>query len=63
MSEIEDRLNELELRFMEQARQIEELNAVVAEDGRRLARLDRENGSLREVLGRMAPEMIESPDE
>ncbi|NIQ98284.1 MAG: SlyX family protein [Desulfuromonadales bacterium] len=63
MSEIEERLNELELRFMEQARQIEDLNAVVAEDGRRLARLDRENSRLREVVGRLAPEMIESPDE
>ncbi len=63
MSDIEERLNELELRFMEQARQIEDLNAVVAEDGRRLARLDRENGRLREIVGRLAPEMVESPDE
>ena len=63
MSEIEERLTELELRFMEQARQLEDLNAVVAEDGRRLARLDRENSRLREIVGRLAPEMVESPDE
>lgn len=48
---------------MEQAKQIEDLNAVVAEDGRRLTRLDRENSRLRGIVGRLAPEMVESPDE
>jgi len=63
MAEIEERLAELEMRSMEQARQIEDLNSIVAEDGRRLARLDRENRRLSSMLGRLAPEMVESPDE
>ncbi|MFO7982669.1 MAG: SlyX family protein [Desulfuromonadales bacterium] len=63
MAEIEERLAELEMRSMEQTRQIEDLNTIVAEDGRRLERLARENGRLSAMLGRLAPEMVESPDE
>jgi uncharacterized coiled-coil protein SlyX len=42
---------------------LEELNLVVAESAQRIARLERELVHYREMLGSLAPGMIESPDE
>ncbi len=63
MSQLDERLNELEIRFTHQARLIEELDAVVTECNQRLARLETENGRLREMVCSFAPELAESPDE
>ncbi|APG28725.1 hypothetical protein A7E78_13320 [Syntrophotalea acetylenivorans] len=63
MSQIEERLTELEIRFTHQARLIEELNEVVTDCNQSIARLEAENGRLREMLKSFAPELSESPDE
>lgn len=63
MDELQERLTELEIRFMHQNRLIDELNDEVAECGRRIASLERENRALRESLKSLAPELQESPDE
>lgn len=63
MSQIEERLTELEIRFTHQARLIEELNEVVTDCNQSIARLEMENGRLREMLKSFAPELSESPDE
>jgi SlyX protein len=63
VDELKERLTELEIRFTHQAQMIEELNGEVLECHRRLTRLERENHQLRETLGRLAPELPESPDE
>jgi SlyX protein len=61
--DLRERLDELEIRFTHQARTVEELNAVVTDCHLRLARLESENGRLREMLKRLAPEFTQSPDE
>jgi SlyX protein len=63
MSQLDERLTELEIRFTHQARLIEELNEVVTECNQRLARLETENSRLREMVNSFAPELAESPDE
>jgi len=63
VKEIEERVDELEIRFTYQARQIEELNEVVTDGFARISHLERENRMLREMLGSLAPETPESPDE
>jgi SlyX protein len=63
MSKIEERLTELEIRFTHQARLIEELNEVVTDCNQSIARLEAENGRLREMVKSFAPELAESPDE
>lgn len=63
MSQFDERLTELEIRFTHQALVIEELNDVVTECNQRLAQLETENGRLREVLSSFAPDLTESPDE
>ena len=60
MEELKERIMELEMRFMEQSRFLEELNGVVTETNLRLGGLERENKRLRQALTTMAPEMIES---
>jgi len=63
VKELQERLNDLEIRFTHQARQVEELNAEVIECNRRLSRLERENRSFREMLKTLSPSLLESPDE
>lgn len=63
MNELKERLVELETRFTHQARQIEELNAEVIECHQRIARLERESRRVTEMLGTLAPDQTESPDE
>lgn len=59
----EERLIELELRFMGQDKLLEELNDEVALCHRRVDELERQNRSLREMMQSLAPESPESPDE
>lgn len=63
MEELQERLTELEIRFMHQNRLIDELNDEVTECGRRIACLERDNRVLRDTLKSLAPELQESPDE
>lgn len=63
MSEMEERIIELEFRYMDQARLLEELNGVVIECNQRIARLEQENRLLREAVRSLEPERPESPDE
>lgn len=63
MDEILERLTELEIRYSHQSLQLEELSGEVLAFGQRIERLELENRRLREMLGSLAPELIESPDE
>ena len=63
MNQIDERLNELELRYMNQEKMIEELSDEVALCHKRINELDRQNSSLREMMQNLAPETEESPDE
>lgn len=63
MKELQERLNELEIRFTHQARLIDELNSEIVACNQRLSRLERENRSFREMLQSLAPTLTESPDE
>jgi SlyX protein len=63
VKEIQERLNELEIRFTHQARLIDELNSEIVDCNQRLSRLERENRSFREMLQSLAPTLPESPDE
>lgn len=63
MNELQDRLNELEIRFTHQAMLLEDLNDVVAESARRIDLLERDNRQVREMLRGLAPALSESPDE
>ena len=63
MSTLEDRINELEIRYTHQACLVEDLDQVVVDLGERIYHLEQENGRLRQLLQRLAPELEESPDE
>lgn len=63
MSNPDDRLTELEIRYSHQARLIEELNDVLVVALRRIDRLEREQRGFREMLGSLSPDFTESPDE
>lgn len=63
MTDFKDRLTELEIRFTHQARLIEELNDVLVVALRRIDRLEGEQRGFREMLGSLAPDLTESPDE
>ena len=63
MSETEERLTNLELKFMEQAKLVEELSDELAVCHRRIDDLARENKSLREMVSNLEPESEASPDE
>jgi SlyX protein len=63
VKELQERLNELEIRFTHQARLIDELNSEIVACNQRLSRLERESRSFREMLQSLAPTLTESPDE
>lgn len=63
MSSFEERLNELEIRYAHQNNLVEELNEVITQCDRRIARLERENRMVMEMLRSLAPSLPESPDE
>jgi uncharacterized coiled-coil protein SlyX len=63
MSETDDRVTDLEMKFMDQSQMLEELSDEVALCHRRIDELVRENKSLREMVKTLEPESEESPDE
>ncbi len=63
MSDNEDRLTNLELKFMEQAQLVEELSDELAKCHRRIDDLARDNKTLREMVQSLEPESEASPDE
>ena len=63
MSENDDRITNLELKFMEQAQLVEELSDEIAKCHRRIDELARENRNLREMMQSLEPESEVSPDE
>jgi SlyX protein len=63
MRTTEERLVELEIRYAHQEQLVEDLSTIVAEFGRRIAHLERENRSVHEMLSALAPSTPESPDE
>jgi uncharacterized coiled-coil protein SlyX len=63
MSENDERLTNLELKFMEQAQLVEELSDELAVCHRRIDELARENKSLHEMVSNLEPESEASPDE
>jgi SlyX protein len=63
MDELIKRIDELEIRYTHQEQVLDELNGVVIECNQRIARLEREIISYREMLQSLAPVPSESPDE
>lgn len=63
MNRDEERLNELEIRYMGQEQILEELSDEVALCHKRIDELERQNSSLKEMMQNLAPEAEESPDE
>ena len=63
MTEDSERLIEMEVRYSHQARLLDELNDELTAANLRIDELAREVRSLREMLGSLAPQMEESPDE
>ena len=64
MSELKERLVELEIRYTHQAQLLEELNEVLTDACLRIARLEQENRALREQLRQMSSDDFTlSPDE
>jgi SlyX protein len=64
MDELRERLTELEIRYTQQARLIEELNEVLIDTCSRLRRMEQENRALREQFRQMsADDFTLSPDE
>lgn len=63
MNDFHERFIDLEERFTHQARLLEELNLELTAACTRIDDLAREVGMLREMLGSLAPQMEESPDE
>ncbi len=63
MSELEQRINDLEIRLSHQARILEDLDKIVIEYHERLVHLERENSRMRQLLEGLGPELQVSPDE
>jgi len=60
---MEERITELELRFMQQENTIQELNDTVCRQERVIERLEREQNFLREQLCLLAPSINRSAEE
>lgn len=60
---MDERITELELRFMHQQHTIDELNDTVYNQEQRILRLERESVRLRELLQALSPSLNRSPDE
>ncbi len=63
MSRDEERVTELEIRYTHLLHHIDELNEVVTQCNRRIARLEKDNRRLLEMVGSFSPDLAESPDE
>jgi SlyX protein len=60
---MEERITELELRFMHQEQTINELNETVCHQELAIARLERELGRMREQFMTMSPSINRTSDE
>jgi uncharacterized coiled-coil protein SlyX len=60
---MEERINELELRFMHQEKTINDLNETVCRQELAIARLERELGRMREQFLVLSPSINRTPDE
>jgi uncharacterized coiled-coil protein SlyX len=60
---MEDRITELELRYMQQEKTINDLNETVCRQDLAIARLERELGRIREQFLSLAPSINRSPEE
>lgn len=63
MAKNEERITELELRFMDQSRLLDQLSDEIAVCHQRLDELVRENATLRDMVRSLEPENETSPDE
>ncbi len=63
MSDLDERLIDLEVRFSHQAHLLDELNDELTKATARIDRLVKEVAMLREMMGSLAPQMEVSPDE
>lgn len=63
MSDMNERLTELEIRFSHQAIQLDELNDELIRCRQAIMNLERENTMFKEMFKGLGPEMTESPDE
>ena len=62
-ADMEERITELELRFMHQEKTINELNETVCRQDLAIARLERELGRMREQLVTLSPSINRTSDE
>jgi len=60
---MEERITELELRFMHQEKTITDLNETVCRQELAIARLERELGRVREQFMTLSPSINRTPDE
>lgn len=60
---MDQRINELELRYMQQESTIQELNEVVCRQGQILEKLQREFAMLKEQFLVMSPSVSRDPDQ
>jgi SlyX protein len=60
---MEERLTELELRFMHQEMTINELNEIVCRQEAAIARLERELGRMREQFSSLSPSINRTSEE
>jgi len=63
MSDLDERLIDLEVRFSHQAHLLDELNDELTRANARIDSLVKEIAMLREMMGSLAPQMEISPDE
>lgn len=63
MSDLDERLIDLEVRFSHQAHLLDELNDELTKATARIDSLVKEIAMLREMMGSLAPQMEVSPDE
>ena len=61
--DMEERITELELRFMHQEKTINDLNETVCRQELAIARLERELGRIREQFLILSPSINRTPDE
>lgn len=63
MDEMTSRIIELEIRYTHQNNMVEELNSELTSANMRIDQLEREVKALRDMVGSLGPELIQSPDE
>lgn len=63
MDDVTGRLVELEIRYAHLHDLVEELNVELTSANRRVDQLEHEVKALKDVIGSLGPELIQSPDE